>query len=106
MIIIYLCPIFFASLLFAHFIDNDKNLYKAYGSNLLGAMVGGVCEYLSLLYGFSFLSIMAASFYFLALSFVLLKKYKWKKERASSTVLWAKLSDVVAICRRLAESES
>ena len=39
-----------------------------YGANLLGAMVGGVAEYLSLLMGFQFLLILVAGFYVAALA--------------------------------------
>jgi hypothetical protein len=39
-----------------------------YGANLLGAMVGGVAEYLSLLMGFQFLLLLVAAFYLAALA--------------------------------------
>ena len=37
-----------------------------FGANLLGAMIGGVCEYLSLLAGYRFLLIVVAALYGLA----------------------------------------
>ena len=38
---VFLGPIFFASVAFGHLIKQEKNLYQAYGSNLLGAVIGG-----------------------------------------------------------------
>ena len=46
-------PIFCAGLLFGSAIKRSTSLSRDYGTNLLGAMVGGVGEYLSLLTGFS-----------------------------------------------------
>jgi hypothetical protein len=63
---VYMGAIFFASLIFAKWIQKEEHLYAAYGSNLLGAMVGGVSEYLSLITGFQFLILVAAGYYLLA----------------------------------------
>lgn len=63
---VYMGAIFFASLIFAKWIQKEEKLYAAYGSNLLGAMVGGVSEYLSLIMGFQFLIPVAAGYYLLA----------------------------------------
>ncbi|PIQ96469.1 MAG: hypothetical protein COV67_09345, partial [Nitrospinae bacterium CG11_big_fil_rev_8_21_14_0_20_56_8] len=63
---LFLGPVYFASVIFARLIREEKKLYAAYGSNLLGAMVGGTCEYLSLVMGFKFLILMSAGFYMLA----------------------------------------
>ncbi len=63
---VYMGAIFFASLIFAKWIQKEEKLYAAYGSNLLGAMVGGVSEYLSLIMGFQFLILVAAGYYLLA----------------------------------------
>ena len=46
-------PIFCAGLLFGAAIKRSPSLPRDYGTNLLGAMVGGVGEYLSLVTGFS-----------------------------------------------------
>jgi SAM-dependent methyltransferase len=46
-------PIFCAGLLFGSAIKRSPSLPRDYGTNLLGAMVGGVGEYLSLVTGFS-----------------------------------------------------
>jgi hypothetical protein len=60
-------PIFCAGLLFGSSIKRSEDVTVDYGANLLGAMVGGVAEYLSLLMGFQFLLILVAGFYLLAL---------------------------------------
>lgn len=62
-VVIFLGPVFFASLIFATLIKEEADLYQAYGSNVLGAVVGGVCEYLSLVFGFKFLLVITLGFY-------------------------------------------
>ena len=61
-------PIFCAGLLFGSSIKRSGDVTVDYGANLLGAMVGGVAEYLSLLMGFQFLLILVAGFYAAALA--------------------------------------
>jgi hypothetical protein len=61
-------PIFCAGLLFGSSIKRSEDVTIDYGANLLGSMVGGVAEYLSLLMGFQFLLILVAGFYILALA--------------------------------------
>ena len=56
-------PIFCAGLLFGSAIKRSTSLPRDYGTNLLGAMVGGVGEYLSLLTGFSALLLLIAACY-------------------------------------------
>ena len=56
-------PVFFAGLLFATLIENEHSFYQAYASNVLGAMVGGACEYLSLVVGFRLLVLVTLEFY-------------------------------------------
>jgi SAM-dependent methyltransferase len=60
-------PIFCAGLLFGSAIKHSASLPRDYGTNLLGAMVGGVAEYLSLITGFSALLGIVAVFYIGAL---------------------------------------
>jgi hypothetical protein len=60
---VFLGPIFFASIIFASLIREEKNFYRAYGSNVLGAVLGGVCEYTSLMFGFKMLLGVALVFY-------------------------------------------
>jgi spermidine synthase len=59
-------PILCAGLLFGSAIKHSTSLARDYGTNLLGAMVGGVAEYLSLATGFRFLLIIVAIFYIAA----------------------------------------
>jgi SAM-dependent methyltransferase len=61
-------PIFCAGLLFGSSIKRSEDVTVDYGANLLGAMIGGVAEYLSLLMGFQFLLILVAAFYVAALT--------------------------------------
>jgi SAM-dependent methyltransferase len=56
-------PIFCAGLLFGSAIKGSPSLSRDYGTNLLGAMVGGVGEYLSLITGFSALLVVIAACY-------------------------------------------
>jgi len=56
-------PIFCAGLLFGSSIKRSPDVTVDYGANLLGAMVGGVLEYLSLVTGFRFLLLLIALAY-------------------------------------------
>jgi SAM-dependent methyltransferase len=56
-------PIFCAGLLFGRAIKRSASLARDYGTNLLGAMVGGVGEYLSLVTGFRPLLLLIALCY-------------------------------------------
>ncbi|KJR43571.1 spermidine synthase-like protein [Candidatus Magnetoovum chiemensis] len=70
-VLVYLSPVYFASLIFGTLIKQEQeNLYQAYGSNLLGALIGGTFEYLSLITGIKFLLIITAAFYLLTALFV------------------------------------
>jgi spermidine synthase len=60
-------PILCAGLLFGTSLKRTTDLPAAYGSNLLGAMVGGVSEYASLVTGFQFLLLVVAAAYVAAL---------------------------------------
>jgi SAM-dependent methyltransferase len=66
--ILVFSPIFCAGLLFGSSIKRSPDVTVDYGANLLGAMVGGVAEYLSLLMGFQFLLLLVAAFYVAALA--------------------------------------
>jgi hypothetical protein len=66
--ILVFSPIFCAGLLFGSSIKRSEDVTIDYGANLLGAMVGGVAEYLSLLMGFQFLLLLVAAFYVAALA--------------------------------------
>ncbi len=56
-------PILCAGLLFGSSIKRSTWLPRDYGTNLLGAMVGGVAEYFSLVTGFGWLLGLVAVFY-------------------------------------------
>ena len=56
-------PILCAGLLFGSAIKRSTSLSRDYGTNLLGAMVGGVGEYLSLVTGFRVLLLVIALCY-------------------------------------------
>ena len=62
-VVVYLGPVFFGGLIFARLIENEPRLFEAYGSNVLGAVLGGSAEYLSLVLGFRFLLALALAFY-------------------------------------------
>ena len=69
---LFLGPVYFGGLVFARLITREARLFEAYGSNVLGAVLGGAAEYLSLLMGFRFLLALALAFYVVV--FVLLRK--------------------------------
>jgi len=60
-------PIFCAGLLFGSSIKRSPDVTVDYGANLLGAMVGGAAEYLSLVTGFRWLLLLIGTFYVAAL---------------------------------------
>jgi hypothetical protein len=62
-VVIFLGPVYFGGLLFARLIERETRLYEAYGSTVLGAVVGGSAEYLSLVLGYRFLLALALLFY-------------------------------------------
>ncbi|MHA2647793.1 MAG: spermine/spermidine synthase domain-containing protein [bacterium JZ-2024 1] len=62
-----LSPVFIANLLFSSFFKKSDQPEISLASNLLGALVGGMCEYLSLLFGYRALTLLVAVFYGLAL---------------------------------------
>ena len=59
-------PIFLANLVFAQRFKDVGSSTVAFGANLLGAMVGGMLEYLSLLWGYRSLLVLVAVLYGLA----------------------------------------
>ena len=62
-------PVFLANLVFAQRFKNAGSSTTAFGASLLGAIVGGVLEYLSLITGFRFLLVVVAVLYGLAFVF-------------------------------------
>jgi hypothetical protein len=61
-------PVFCAGLLFSSSFKESSSTATDFGANLLGAIVGGVGEYLSLLAGYQFLLALVAVCYLLALA--------------------------------------
>jgi len=61
-------PVFCAGLLFSSSFKESSSTAADFGANLLGAMVGGVGEYLSLLAGYRFLLVLVAVCYLLAIA--------------------------------------
>lgn len=59
-------PVFLANLVFAQRFRDVSSSTTAFGANLLGAIVGGCLEYLSLVLGFQFLLVVVAVLYGLA----------------------------------------
>ncbi|HEX6139817.1 MAG TPA: spermidine synthase, partial [Candidatus Limnocylindria bacterium] len=62
-VLIWFTPIFIANLVFAERFRNVEASNVAFGANLLGAMVGGVLEYVSLITGYQALLILVALLY-------------------------------------------
>jgi hypothetical protein len=62
-------PLFFSGIIFARWFERTNNTSAALGSNLMGAVVGGLSEYSSLALGLSDLYLLALLFY--GLSFAL-----------------------------------
>jgi hypothetical protein len=59
-------PLFFAGLIFAITFSQTKSIEIALGSNLLGAVIGGIFEYTSLVLGIRSLYLLALAFYLLS----------------------------------------
>jgi len=56
-------PVFCAGVLFSASFQRSSTPAADFGANLLGAMIGGVCEYLALITGYRFLLILVAGCY-------------------------------------------
>ena len=56
-------PIFFAGVAFATAFRKVQDVSRAFGANLLGALVGGILENLSMVYGVAFLNLLALGIY-------------------------------------------
>ena len=59
-------PVFFANLVFSHSFRETKTADMSFASNLLGALAGGVLEYLALLGGYRSLLLVVAGLYVMA----------------------------------------
>ena len=72
--LLLLMPVLFAGIIFATSLKRTERTSAAFGSNLLGAMVGGFCEYSSLTIGIRSLYLVAFGLY--VLSMLTLKRSK------------------------------
>jgi len=63
-------PIFFASMIFALLFKKSENPDSDFASNLLGAVTGGLCEYISMITGIRLLFLLALLMYFLSYVFI------------------------------------
>jgi hypothetical protein len=59
-------PVFFAGVIFARSFEMSPNPDMAFGSNIAGAVVGGLSEAVSMLVGFRYLLLLAVAFYVLS----------------------------------------
>ena len=73
-------PIFFAGMVFAITFSQTNSIENALGSNLIGAVMGGIFEYASLALGLN-------SLYILAIIFYLLSGYSYYRQRVGSLQL-------------------
>lgn len=73
-------PLFFGSMIFSFHIRDRKDLGTILGINLLGAMVGGFLEYLSMLTGLKFLYVVAMILYLVAYLAYSRPKFTWIKK--------------------------
>jgi SAM-dependent methyltransferase len=62
-VVVAFLPVFFANLVFAKRFADSADATSAFGANLLGAMLGGCLEYLSLLVGYQALLLIAGVLY-------------------------------------------
>ena len=65
-VIIAFAPIFLANMVFAQRFRDTGDSGTAFGANLLGAMIGGILEYSSLIIGYRWLLVLVALLYGLA----------------------------------------
>ncbi|MDE5455024.1 hypothetical protein GWE18_19685 [Bradyrhizobium sp. CSA112] len=75
-------PLFFSGIVFSTLIGRaDINISTALAYNLMGALFGGLMEYNSMYFGFSFLYLLAMGFYFLAWMFSWDPAAVWTRRR-------------------------
>ena len=75
-------PLFFSGIVFSTLIGRaEVNISTALAYNLMGALFGGLMEYNSMYFGFSFLYLLAMGFYFLAWMFSWHPAAVWTRRR-------------------------
>jgi len=67
-------PIFFAGIIFSTTFRDSKAPSAAFGANLIGAMIGGFCEYLTMAVGNRILSILVLAAYLGSLGILLSRR--------------------------------
>ncbi|MEI8176738.1 MAG: hypothetical protein WCG78_07740, partial [Candidatus Omnitrophota bacterium] len=67
-------PMFFSGILFSSVLSRHADITSVMSFNLMGAMAGGILEYNSMYFGFSFLYLLAIACYILAIFAMRLKK--------------------------------
>jgi len=72
--ILLTCPMFFSGMVFSSLLSREKDITGVMAINLLGAMLGGVLEYNSMYFGFSFLYLLAIFIYVLSMVSFYFKK--------------------------------
>jgi spermidine synthase len=72
--ILLLMPLYFAGIIFATSLRKTTNLPSAFASNLLGAILGGLCEYMSMITGFRSLYLVGMALYGLSWLFLALSR--------------------------------
>jgi hypothetical protein len=77
-------PIFIANVVFAQRFRDTSDSTVAFGANLLGAMVGGILEYTSMIFGYRWLLILVAVLYGLAF---LIGRTHWRRSAREPQLL-------------------
>ncbi len=80
-------PIFFSGVIFARWFARSGNTSSALGSNLMGAVVGGLSEYSSLALGLRDLYLLAMLFYALSFALGVTGSPRWVQQRAGAASL-------------------
>ena len=72
-------PVFFANLVFTYSFRDTDSADMSFASNLLGAMVGGVLEYVALVTGFQALLVVVGGLYVAA--FLLARRFRFLADK-------------------------
>ncbi|MCX5702209.1 MAG: hypothetical protein NTW64_04450 [Candidatus Omnitrophica bacterium] len=69
-------PMLFASVIFASSFKEAKDIPGVFAYNMLGAIAGGFCEYISMATGFNFLLLLAIAIYYISYRSKIIGNYK------------------------------
>jgi hypothetical protein len=78
--IVAFAPVFFANLVFTYSFRDTRAADIAFASNLVGAMLGGVLEYVALLTGYRWLLLIVAAAY--AVAYLLATRWRFLGDRS------------------------